>query len=87
MGMLGGAIAELSKTARASMRVETQGVSRSPVAWVFEHKATLQTKLYKTCYVRSEAEALAAQILHIYTLHARISPRVPLPAWMRWRRT
>jgi hypothetical protein len=54
-------MAELSKTARASMRVETQGVSRTPVAWVFEHKCTMQTRPYKTCYVRGEAEALVAQ--------------------------
>ena len=54
-------MAELSETARASMRVETQGVSRTPVAWVFERKPGQQTKPYKTCYVRGEAEALVAQ--------------------------
>jgi hypothetical protein len=54
-------MAELSKTTRASMRVETQGVSRTPVAWVFEHKPTMQTRPYKTCYVQGEAEALVAQ--------------------------
>ena len=54
-------MAELSKTARASMRVETQGVSRTPVAWVFERKSGRQTRPYKTCYVQGEAEAFVAQ--------------------------
>jgi hypothetical protein len=54
-------MAELSKTARASMRVETRGVSRTPVAWVFERKFTMQTRPYKTCYVQGEAGALVAQ--------------------------
>jgi hypothetical protein len=54
-------MAELSKTARASMRVETRGVSRTPVAWVFESKSGRQTRPYKTCYVQGEAEALVAQ--------------------------
>jgi hypothetical protein len=31
------------------------------VAWVFEHKSGRQTRPYKTCYVRGEAEALVSQ--------------------------
>ena len=37
------------------------GVSRTPVAWVFERKSGRQTRPYKTCYVQGEAEALVAQ--------------------------
>jgi hypothetical protein len=54
-------MAEVSKTARASMRGVTPGVSRSPVAWVFAHRSGRQTKPYKTCYSRGEAEAFVAQ--------------------------
>lgn len=56
-------MAELSKTARASLRVETGGTgSRTPIAWVYERKpGKMQTKPYKTCYIRGEAEAIVAE--------------------------
>lgn len=51
----------LSKTARASMRVETGGVSRTPIAFVFRHRVgKMQTRPYASCFVKGEAEAIVA---------------------------
>jgi len=53
----------LSKTAKASLRVETAGaVSRTPLAWVFEHRVgKMQYRPYATCFVKGQAEAMVAQ--------------------------
>jgi hypothetical protein len=51
---------KLSKTAKASMRVETGGVARTPCAWVFKRKGGMQTRPYAVCFVAGEAEAIAA---------------------------
>jgi hypothetical protein len=55
-------MAELSKTARASMNAGEGSRKRTPIAFVFEHRVgKMQTKPWRTFYVADEAEAYAEQ--------------------------